>query len=243
MNMRISLAALLLASALPLAAHADGVAANLSGSYVNLGSGSDGYNIDGAVSDTFGSAWGGNWGGEITGGYHNLAGSVGNGGGAVFWQGSEFRFAVNGNYFSAPGFHLANYGAGGEWYASPSWTFAVRGGGVSGQSGISGGYVGGDAKFYITPNLSVDGGVDYLSLNSLSLTSESVRAEWLVSQSTPISVFGGYEHTDSGIAGNIDAFIVGIKIYTNDAPGALVDRQRGGNLGYIDGLPYLGSVL
>ncbi len=58
-------------------------------------------------------------------------------------------------------------------------------------------------------------------------------------------IFGGYSHVDmSGSSAASDAFFVGIKLYLNDpGGGTLVDRQRSGNLGYIDGMPYLGKVL
>jgi hypothetical protein len=230
-----------MASAMPLAAHA-AVSANVSGSYANFSNGGgDVWNVDGALSDTFSSQWGG----EVSGGYHNSAGdSGGNFGGALFWFDPSFRVAASGNYLSLGGAHISNYGVGGEWFASSQFTVALRGGGISANSGTSGGYVGGDVKFYFTPNIAVNGGVDYVDFSGLSLTSEDVKAEWLISQSFPVSIFGGYSHIDANGGGNEDAFFVGIKIYTNDpAGGALVDRQRGGNLGYIDGMPYLGSVL
>lgn len=240
MKLRLTIAATLLASAIPMAAQAD-VSANLSGSYANFSNGGgDVWNVDGAVSDTFSM----NWGAELTGGYHNAGGdSGGNFGGALFWQSPNFRVAASGNYLDF-GVHISNYGVGGEWFAAPQWTVAIRGGGVSGTGGTSGGYVGGDVKFYIMPNLALNGGVDYVGLSGASITSEDVKAEWLISQSTPVSIFGGYQHTDISGGSSTDAFIVGIRIYTNEpGGGTLVDRQRGGNLGYIDGMPYLGSVL
>jgi len=245
MKFRLSIAAIFMASAMPVAAHA-AISANLSGSYANFTSGGgDIWNVDGAVSDTFSN----NWGGEVTGGYHNSSGdSGGNFGGALFWYDPDFRAAVSGNYLSLGGAHISNYGVGGEWFASSQFTLAVRGGGDQANGGLSGGYVGGDVKFYIMPNLALNGGVDYVSFASAHFTTEDIRAEWLISQTCPVSIFGGYTHLDAGSGGgggtSEDAFFVGIKIYTNDpAGGALVDRQRGGNLGYIDGTPYLGSIL
>ena len=240
MKMRLSIAAILLASTVPVAANA-AVSANLSGSYANFTSGGgDLWNVDGAIADTFGS----NWGAEVNGGYHNESGhGAGNFGGALFWQCPNFRAAASGNYLSIGSAHISNYGVGGEWFASPQWTLAVRGGGVSANGGASGGYVGGDAKFYFMPNIAVDGGVDYFSIGGAHITTENVRAEWLVSQTTPVSIFGGYTHIDVS-GGTQDAFVIGLKLYLNDpAGGTLVDRQRGGNLGYIAGMPYLGSVL
>lgn len=241
MKLKLPIAALLLATALPVAANA-AVSAYLTGSYANFTSGGgDVWNVDGALSDTFSSSWGG----ELDGGYHNSGGSSGgNFGGALFWYDPSFRVAASGNYLSLGSATISNYGVGGEWFASPQWTLAVRGGGISAGSTTSGGYGGGDVKFYATPNIALSAGVDYIDFSGIGITAENVRAEWLVSQTTPVSIFGGYTHLDIGSGPTQDAFVVGIKIYTNDPAGsALVDRQRGGNLGYIDGMPYLGSLL
>jgi hypothetical protein len=239
MKTKLAIAALLLASAAPLAAHAAGIQANLSTSYANFSNGGgDLWNIDGAIA----TGLGGNWGAELTGGYHNSSGSAGNFGGGVSYSGSDYRLALSGNYLNLGGFSLANYGVGGEWYASSQWTVGVRGGGVSGTGGTSGGYAGGEVKFYVTPNLVLNGGVDYIDFGGGNVTSEDISAEWLISQTCPISLFGGYQHTDAG--GSVDAFFVGLRIYTNEPGGsALVDRQRSGNLGFLDGMPYLGKTL
>ena len=241
MKNKLSIAVLLMATAIPFAAHAE-IAANLSGSYANFtNGGGDLWNVDGAISDDFG----GHWGGELTGGYHNDGGdSGGSFGGGLFWKNADFRAAISGNYLSLSGAHISNYGVGAEWFANSQWTLAVRGGGANANAGTSGGYAGGDVKFYILPDLAVNAGVDYIDFSGASFTAENVKAEWLISQSTPVSIYGGYTHVDVGGSGSEDAFVVGIKIYLNDpAGGALVDRQRNGNLGYIDGVPYFGQLL
>lgn len=241
-KIKLSIAALLLASAAPLSAHADGISANLSGSYANFSNGGgDVWNVDGAID----SGLGGSWGAELTGGYHNASGGDGgNFGGALSYSGANYRLAASGNYLNLGGLSIANYGVGGEWFASSQFTVALRGGGVSASGGTSGGYAGGNVKFYVTPNIVLDGGVDYVGLSGGNLTSEDISAEWLVSQTTPISIFGGYQHTDVTGGGSLDAFFVGLRIYTDSPSGeALVDRQRTGNLGYLDGMPYLGKVL
>jgi len=228
------------------AASADGINANLSGSFASFSNGGgNAWNVDGAVDDGFG----GGWGGELTGGYHHLTtgggADLGNVGGSLFWGDSDFRLAANVNYLDLSLFHLTTYGAGGEWYASPEFTVSARGGGASGQFGIDGGYVGGDVKWYATPDIAVNGGVDYINLSGFThVTTEDIRGEWLVSETTPVSVFGGYAHAESGGAGSQDIFFVGIKLYTNSGGAStLVDRQRGGNLGYIGGVPYFGQEL
>ena len=228
---------------IPFAAQA-GTSFDLSGSYANFSDGGgDVYNADAAATTTFG----GDWGGEITGGYHHvtLGGGrdLGNAGGSVFWQSPNLRVAVTGNFADLNVFHLATYGAGAEWYAAPDWTLAARAGGASGQFNVDGGYVGGDVKHYFTPDVAVNVGVDYINLSGFAhVVSEDIRAEWLVSETTPIAVFGGYGHVESSGTSQ-DVFFVGVKLYVNDGAANLADRQRSGALGYISGIPYFGAEL
>jgi hypothetical protein len=228
------------------AASAAGVNGTLSGSYANFSNGGgDVWNLDGALN----TGLGGGWGVEGTAGYHNVnsggSADLFNFGGSIYWGNPDYRIAATVNYMDLSLFHLTSYGAGGEWYAAPNLTFSARGGGASGQFGIDGGYVGGDAKWYVTPDFAINAGVDYINLSGFTHeTSEDIRGEWLISETTPVSLFGGYAHADSGAVGSQDIFFVGIKLYTNDSGAAtLVDRQRSGNLGYIGGVPYFGQVL
>src|ERR1700743_1703684 len=223
-------AAILCLAASPAAATS--FAGNLSGSYANFSNGGgDAWSVDGAAAATLD----GGWGGEATAGYHHLSvggwADLGNVGGSLFWGDADVRIAANVNYLDLSLFHLTTYGAGGEWYALPELTVSARGGGASGQFGIDGGYVGGDVKWYPMPDLSLNAGVDYINLSGFDhVTSEDIRAEWLVSETTPISVYGGYGHAESS-GGSQDIFFIGIKIYTNDdGAKSLVERQRGGNL-------------
>ncbi len=162
------------------------------------GGGGDIWNVDGALGDSFG-----NWGAEVTGGYHSSGGSSGNAGGAIYYAGTSYRLAVSGNYLDLGGLHLANYGVGGEWFASQQFTVALRGGGVSGSGGTSGGYGGGDVKFYVMPNLALSAGGDYIDLSGVGISSEDIRAEWLISQNFPVSIFGGYSHVEAGSSGDV----------------------------------------
>jgi hypothetical protein len=247
-----------LALGLALSGSADAsVSGTLSGSYASgTDNGSaDLWNVDGSLTGMFDT----NWGGEVTGGYHNISDDFGdnldiwNIGGSLFWASMQGRLAATVNYYntSVAGFdgHVTTYGAGGEWYAAPNFTVAVKGGGdtVSGDlfgSSDSGGYAGGMLQWYIVPNLSLSGSVDYAEQFGGHVTSETAKVEWLFSDSMPISIYGGYEHADVGsggfgVAGNL--FFVGLKLYMNDpGNGTLVDRQRGGSLGYIAEAPVLG---
>lgn len=230
----------------PAIASADPVDATLNGGYANLSNGGgDAYSIDGAVEMPFG----GNWGAELTGGYHHLTigGGVdlGNIGGSLYWRSGDFRIAGTVNYMDLSVLHVTSYGVGGEWFASDNFTAALRGGGASGQFGVDGGYFGGDLKYYFTPDIALNAGVDYINLAGFThVTTEDVRGEWLISQEVPVSLYGGYAHAESPTAGSQDAFFMGVKLYMHgDGATSLVARQRSGNLGYIGGIPYFGQEL
>jgi hypothetical protein len=232
------------------------VSGTLGGSYASDtdDNGGDLWNANGSLTGMFTE----NVGGEVTGGYHNLSDGVGdnldiwNVGGSLFWAAAQGRIAATVNYYSASiaGFdgNITTYGAGGEWYAGPNFTVAVKGGGdtVGGDLFVSdsGGYAGGMLQWYAIPNLSLSGSVDYAEQFGGHVTSETAKVEWMFSNSMPISIYGGYEHADTGAGGfstGGNAFFVGLKFYMNDpSNGTLVDRQRGGSLGYIAEAPVLG---
>lgn len=254
-------AALVLGAAVSSAAEAD-VSGTLSGSYANdtNGGSNDLWNVNGSLTGRLD----GNWGLEATGGYHSLdlGGGLGNldiwnVGGSAFWAGLQGRLAATVNYYTTSKFgadlHVTSYGAGGEYYAAPNLTLAVKGGGNTvdasgfGFSGSdNGGYVGGMLQWYVTPDLALSGAVDYAEFAGLNATSETAKLEWLFSHSTPLSLYGGYEHVDAsaggfGAIGDADIFFVGMKFYFNgDGGDSLVDRQRNGSLGYIAQAPVLG---
>jgi len=255
-----SVGALALCAALSTPAAASGISGTLSGSYANDTNGGSGdlWNVNGSVTGMVGS----NWGLEATGGYHSLSDGganldIWNVGGSAFWAGMQGRLAGTVNYYSTSvtGFDLnvTSYGAGGEFYAAPNFTVAVKGGGQTvNASGFglggndSGGYAGGMLQWYVMPNLSLSGAVDYAEFAGVNATSETIKAEWLFSETMPISIYGGYEHADFntggfGFGGGGDLFFVGLKLYMNGSGGStLVDRQRGGSLGYIAQTPVLG---
>jgi hypothetical protein len=207
----------------------------VAGSYANidLGPGSaDVWGGTGAATATFSS----NWGVEGDLDYHSLSGAGSTDfwafGGNAFWRGEMGRIAGTVMYHDIPGGNATNYGVGAEWFAGDQFTVAVKGGGISG-TGTDGGYVGGNVKWYAMPDLAFSGTVDYADQGG-SITTERLQAEWLFSESTPVALYGGYQHIDlPGAGGDGNVFFVGIKLYANAGGGALVDRQRNGSLGYI----------
>ncbi|HWA90912.1 MAG TPA: hypothetical protein VG889_12805 [Rhizomicrobium sp.] len=250
-----SAGALAICAALSGPALAGDVAGTLSGSYASdTDNSGDLWNVNGTLTGKFG----GNWGLEATGGYHNLSDNSGFGtsldiwnvGGSAFWAMEQGRIAATVNYYHTDilgvGLNVTNYGAGGEFYAGPQVTIAVKGGGnnvdLSGVGNDNGGYVGGMLQWYVMPNLSLSGSFDYADIKLFNTTSETLKAEWLFSEQTPISIYGGYQHVEIGNGGGDgNLFFVGLKFYMNgNGGGALVDRQRNGSLGYIAEAPVLG---
>jgi hypothetical protein len=235
-----SAGALALCAAFASAASAQ-VSGTVAGNYANVtnSGGGDIWGVDGSLAGMFGS----NWGAEAAGGYHDESGgggSIWNIGGSVFWQGMKGRIAATYQYHDITGANFSSYGVGGEFYAAPNFTVAAHGGGESG-SGTSGGYAGAMLQWYAMPNLSIDGSVDYLQVGSgADITSETIKAEWLISNNTPVSIYGGYQHVDLGAGPGSDANVVfvGVKLYMNGSGGSsLVDRQRNGAPGYITQSP------
>jgi hypothetical protein len=254
----LSSAALALGLTLAASAANASVSGTLSGSYASDTDNSLGdlWNLNGSLTGMVG----GNWGLEATGGYHSLSISGGGGnldiwnvGGSAFWAMSQGRLAATVNYYSTStsglDLNVTSYGVGGEWYAGPQFTVALKGGGqtLSAFGGnASGGYAGGMLKWYAMPNLAISGQVDYAEFSGTHITSEGVQVEWMFSNTMPLSIYGGYSHDEfgsGGFFGSADAntFNVGVKFYFNNPTGgSLVDRQRSGSLGYIADASILG---
>jgi hypothetical protein len=178
---------------------------------------------------------------EHDGGFHvtSVAGEI-----SPFWKMDWGRLgAVAGfnreDYYGAESFNTEHYGVYGEWYVLPELTLSAKGGGYNvdyyGEHESSG-YVGGRATWYAMPDLALNGNIDYTDLtHGSSETDYGITAEWLVSETTPISIYGGWE--GSSIHNYIDdvsptgnTWLVGVKWYTNtNGATTLVDRQRSGS--------------
>jgi hypothetical protein len=193
-------------------------------------------------------------GAEINGSYHRLSVSsvdanIWGVGGSIFWAPGNGRFGPSVSYTkldftgAASGIdaHATTYGVFGEFFVNDMFTVGVKGGGTDGKVNVSGfgsgsgsgGYIGGELTGYAMPNLAIKGNIDYLDVGGSHVTNYGINAEYLVSEATPISVFGGYVRTDlSNGAGHGDTWLIGLKFYTNGA-GSLVDHHRTGTLGNI----------
>ncbi len=77
----------------------------------------------------------------------------------------------------------------------------------------------------LTPDVLLAGG---------NLTSYTGMLEWLVSESTPISLFGSYTNTQvSGGGGHLNLWMIGVKFYTDGNGTTLVGKHRNGALDNI----------
>ena len=240
----------LLASACVLAgglfatsALADGIAATGQGTFGNI-AGTPSWSVNGSLNFPLG--WEGlsvegNIGDRGAGPLHLF-----DGGGSLVWSDPQFRLAGSVRYNRLTGLGASadttEIGAGGEWYFSDQLTASVLGGANTGL--LHGGYIGGGAKFYVMPDLAIDGFVAYNDLahsgfGALNETDYGAHAEWLPWEEIPVSLNANYTHVhEAGAAfssADTDTWWVGLKLYLNESPATtLVDRQRTGTLDMIE---------
>jgi hypothetical protein len=150
------------------------------------------------------------------------------------------------NRGSAFGIHLdeTTIGGGGEWYPSDWVTVGVHGGAIAGT--FAGGFVSGAVKGYVLPDLSVEGFATFsewkpTGFKFVSETDLGVKGEFLVSESIPLTIQGGYTHQQvSGFGGppfdtDDNVFSVGLRLYLDSsaAPETLIQHNRTGTLDTI----------
>ncbi len=230
------------AFAAPAFAQFDGV---FSGDYSHLdanngGGSANSYGVSG--SGAFGLGWS-NLAGEVDGGYHHISGdgdnsNVWNVDGSVMWRGMWGRAGGVVGYNSVDVDHagsenVTNYGGFAEFYAGHAITLGVKGGGFNAQHHVDGDYFGAAITGYVTPDVALVGGYDYTHLQHTGNENDwSAQVEWLVSENTPISIYGGYTNTKlTGFGGSetINVWGGGVKFYVDQpGPATLVDRQRAG---------------
>lgn len=208
------------------------VAGNVSADYnnLNVSGGGDGtqWNLDGNLVFPLGDSFGI----QAGGGYHNLDTGVNvdgfHFGGAAFWRSDrgDIGLGISHGNFSAGGgvgdLDITAYGAFGEFFAGDSFTISAQGGWFNGSNSFDGNYLGAGAKFYAMPNLSIGVAVDRVSFShgGGDLTNWGARAEWQVSDHTPLSVYAGYTNTNlSGISNNVNTWTIGLKLRFGEADG------------------------
>ena len=150
--------------------------------------------------------------------------------GSGFWQGAKGRLGLTAGYneFGASGtsVHFENYGGFGVMYATDRLTLGLKAGGLTG-SGLHATYVGGEIVGYATPNVALSGTIDYAGISGSHINTYGAKVEYLVSETTPISITGGYTYTDLGGGFHLNTWMIGGKFYFG-GKGTLVDHQRSG---------------
>jgi len=234
----------------------------LQGDYSNLSSNQGGGSANvwgGQGTGEFGLGMGG-LSAQVDTGYHDATASGGGGSlndwnidGDLFWLGSMGRIGAAVGYQDLSGDgvsgHLTNYGGFAEWYAGHWLTIGVKGGGLDASAGFGGGsgsssgsYIGGEALVYPMHDFALSGTIDYFSISSGgNLTNYGVNAEWLVSETMPVSVYGGYTRTEiSDGGGGLNTWMIGVKLYLNgNGATTLEDRQRSGTVGWAAQVPQI----
>ena len=229
-------------AAVAVPALADGIAATGQGTYGNI-AGHTTWTADGSVNlplDWYsGLSVEGNVGDRGFSSIH-----VFDAGGSVIWTDPDFRLAgsVLYNDLTSGGSSIdaTQFGAGAEWYFNPWLTASARGGAIAGK--VHGGYFGGTVKWYVMPDLAVDGFIDYTDLAHkapgavlVNETNYGAHVEWLPMEDIPVTVGANYTrvHLAPGST-DTDTWFLAIKFYFNDSPATtLVDRQRTGTLDTI----------
>lgn len=225
----------------PASAEFSGV---LSGNYSNID-----VNHGGGSADLYGISGGGmfglapNWAAQIDGAYDHASVSGGGGdgndwivNGAAFWRAQAGRLGASVGYNATTGGgadeHATHYGVFGDWYATRSITFGVKGGYFNASHGEDGEYAGAALTGYVMPDLSLTGSYDLAHLKGFTTENDyTAQAEWLISERTPFSVYGGYTRSEFAGTGGIAAntWFVGVRFYSDPTDSAtLVDRQRTG---------------
>jgi hypothetical protein len=192
---------------------------------------------------------------------------VWNFGGSLFLSFPGSRTGININYNTTTDFgSLTNGGLFTEWYFG-NFTVAAKGGWLWGggtPNGGRGNYLGANVAGYFVPNLYLGGSVTWADLISgstgvgggyggpcfgptcgrrdFTATNFTLDAEFLVSQTLPISIFGGYTFTDYKVSENVsnpnlidgndfsaNTFFIGVRYYMGGM-GSLIDMHRNGNL-------------
>jgi hypothetical protein len=248
-NLLLSAGVLALA-AVPLspanAAAPMGFAGTVGGSYGNSED-VDSWNIGGSGAFGFGQ----NFAGQVDLGYNSVEDAdVWNVGGSLFYAPAMGRAGITVQHLwleeGGVDVDATRYGVFGEFYASDVFTFGAQAGGMTGGvSGFgvsgdeSGWYVGGLLTGYAMPNLAIQGNIDFSSADDVDSTTFGIGAEFLVSETVPIAIFGGYAHTnvDAGAFGEADVntWLIGVRFYFGDTGPTLVDKHRNGTVGWIVG--------
>jgi hypothetical protein len=152
-------------------------------------------------------------------------------GGSAFWRGPNFAFGANIGNMSIEvdpiDFDVMNYGAFGEFYANQFITVYALGGGLDGDFGFDGMYLGGGATGYVLPNASLSANISFADFDSSDSTEFGVAGEYMFSETLPVSVYAGYSYVDADAGDGVNVWTIGMR-FLFGAVGPLVERDRTG---------------
>lgn len=182
-------------------------------------------------------------------------------GGSLFLAYPVSRWGININYNTLTDYgSLTNGGVFGEYYLG-NFTLQAKGGWLWGGGTAASGrgnYLGAGAVGYFMPNLAISASVSWADLvtsatqgwpcygptcgrRDLMHTDIGIEGEFLVSETLPISIYGGYMYTDASISENVsnpflfdddwstNTFYIGLRYYLG-GQGTLIEQHRNGNL-------------
>jgi hypothetical protein len=182
-------------------------------------------------------------------------------GGSLFLAYPGSRTGININYQTLTDYgSLTNGGVFTEWYFG-NITAQAKGGWLWGggtPAAGRGNYLGAGLAGYFVPNLAISGAVSWADLvtsatqgfpcygatcgrRDLTHTDFGIEAEFLVSETFPVSVYGGYQYEKVKISENVsnpylvddsyntNTFYIGLRLYMGGA-GTLIEHHRNGNL-------------
>jgi len=179
--------------------------------------------------------------GGVAGSFESGGGTSAGVGGNIFWAPAQGRLGatVDWNHISIPGpdGDVTSYGGFGEFYASNQFTLGGNAGGLhlsSSGASVNGMYLNGGGTLYAMPDLGITGSIGYNHIGKGfgNVMTYSIGGEWLVSETTPISLSAGYTNVDLPHgAPSLNVFTLGVKFYAGGGAMSLVDRHRNGALG------------
>jgi hypothetical protein len=198
------------------------------------------------------------FGGQLDLSYNSIEDADGFGiGGSLFWAPAMGRVGgtLQSASFDDAGVDISAFGYGifGELYASDRFTIAGKAGGVTtevdvlGSTGSESGFYGGAALLgYAMPNLAIQGDFVFAEpADDFSTSTFGINAEFLVSETMPISIFGGWSWTNIDIGGTEadgDGFMIGLRFYFGVSGPTLVDKHRNGTLGWAGSTNITGGL-
>jgi hypothetical protein len=159
------------------------------------------------------------------------------GGNLVWWE-PAWRIGASaaGHRIDVPGSvrETQNYGLYGVWFPSGSLTLMTKAGAFSGHA--HGNYAGGGTNWYLTPDISLFGALDWARFDSGFREADwTASVQYLPSENWPVSVVAGYTRANfsGGVSAHADTVFIALRVFFNrSGETSLVGRERTGPIGW-----------